>query len=318
MKEASFVPHLLNGRTIMNKSKSHNKYSVFWPIVFIAPFCIFFFVFNLFPIIYSFYMSFLDWNGYSEKTFVGFDNYVDIFTTDTTFWSSLLNTLRIGILGFPISIILGLIFAALLSRVVRGRRFLQTANFLPYITTPVAIGMMFTFIFEEHVGFFNKIITFFGGDAINFIGSKTWAPVVIAFMIIWKDTGYFIVMYLAGITSISEDIYEAAQIDGANRFQTFFHITVPLLKHVTTFLVITSLIYAFQLFDEPNLLFTNQSSSTVGGPGQSCLTMVWNFYNQAFGANPRMGYASALSCVLFAIIVIVSLIGLKIMNGKED
>lgn len=111
---------------------------------------------------------------------------------------------------------------------------------------------------------------------------------------------------------------EAARIDGANNVQTFFRITIPLLKPVTIFLIITSAIYAFQLFDEPNLLFTNQSSSTVGGPGQSCLTMVWNFYNQAFGANPRMGYASALSCLLFLIIVVVSLIGLRLMNGKEE
>ena len=106
-------------------------------------------------------MSLLDWNGYSEKTFVGFSNYANIFTKDTTFWSSLGNTLRIGLIGFPISIALGLIFAALLSRVIRGRRFLQTANFLPYITTPVAIGMMFTFIFEQHVGFFNKIFVLY-------------------------------------------------------------------------------------------------------------------------------------------------------------
>ena len=302
----------------MKAKKYGNKYSLFWPIFFIAPFCIFFFVFNLFPILYSVYMSFLDWNGFGEKKFIAFDNYVNIFTKDTTFWSSLLNTIRIGVIGFPISIALGLVFAALLSRVVRGRRFLQTSNFLPYITTPVAIGMMFTFIFEQHVGFLNKIIVFFGGDAVNFIGSKFWAPIVIAFMIIWKDTGYFIVMYLAGITSISEDVYEAAEIDGANKIQIFFNITVPLLKHVTIFLVITSLIYAFQLFDEPNLLFTNQSSSSVGGPGQSCLTMVWNFYNQAFGPNPRIGYASALSCVLFVIIVIVSLLGLRIMNKEED
>lgn len=302
----------------MKKNRSIKKYSVFWPIVFLAPFCIFFFVFNLFPILYSFYMSVLDWNGYSDKVFVGLTNYVNIFTKDTTFWSSLWNTVKIGLIGFPVSILLGLVFAAILSKVKIGRRFLQTANFLPYITTPVAIGMMFTFIFEQHVGFLNKFIEAFGGNAVNFLGSKFWAPFVIAFMIIWKCTGYFMVMYLAGITSISEDIYEAAQIDGANRIQTFIRITVPMLKNVTIFLVITSTIYAFQLFDEPNLLFTNQSSSTVGGPGQSCLTMVWNFYNQAFGANPRMGYASALSCVLFIIIVIVSLVGLRVMNGKEE
>jgi len=302
----------------MKKSGKINKYSVFWPMVFLAPFCIFFFIFNFFPILYSFYMSFLDWNGYSDKVFVGFANYKTIFTKDTAFIKSLINTIRIGLIGFPIAIILGLLFAVFLSGLKKFKNLLQTINFLPYITTPVAIGMMFVFVFEQHIGLLNKVLTFFGGDAINFIGSKTFAPYVIAFLIIWKCTGYYMAMYLAGITSISEELYEAAKIDGANKIQTFFKITVPLLKQVTIFLVITSTIYAFQLFDEPNLMFTNQSSSSVGGPGQSCLTMVWNFYNQAFGANPRMGYASALSCVLFIIIVIVSLIGLRVMNGKEE
>ena len=263
-------------------------------------------------------MSTLDWAGYNEKVFVGLENFINIFTKDKVFWESVLNTLRIGLVGFPIAIILGLIFAELLSNVKRFRSGLQTLNFLPYITTPVAIGMIFTFIFEEHVGILNKLIEHFGGDAVNFIGTAKWAPLVISIMIIWRNTGYFMTMYLAGITSIPEELYEAAKIDGASRIQSFFRITVPLLKNVTTFLIITSTIYMFQMFDEANLLFTNQSSSTVGGPEQSCLTIVWNFYNQAFGANPRMGYASAMACVLFIIIAIVSVIGLRIMNGKEE
>lgn len=302
----------------MKKNGGIKKYSLYWPAFFLAPFCICFLAFNLFPILYSFYMSFLDWNGYSTKTFVGLNNYVTIFTKDRLFWRSLGNTARIGIVGFPIAIILGLFFAAVICNLKRFRNTVQTINFLPYITTPVAIGMIFTFIFEQHIGFLNHLIVALGGKAINFTGSTKWAPFVIAFMIIWKCTGYYMAMYLAGITSISEDIYEAAKIDGASNVQAFVHITVPLLKSVTTFLVITSTIYAFQLFDEPNLLFANQSSGSVGGPGQSCLTMVWNFYNQAFGANPRMGYASALACVLFIIIVIVSMIGLRLMNGKEE
>lgn len=297
---------------------SMKKYRVFWPTVFLAPFVICFLLFNLFPILYSFYMSTLDWAGYNEKVQIGFANFVRIFTKDKLFWESVWNTLKIGLMGFPIALILGLIFAAVLSNVKRFKSGLQTANFLPYITTPVAIGMIFTFIFEEHVGIFNKLIEFLGGDAVNFIGTAKWAPVVIAFMIVWRNTGYFMTMYLAGITSISEDLYEAAKIDGASTLQCFFKITVPLLKSVTTFLVITSTIYMFQMFDEANLLFTNQSSSTVGGPEQSCLTIVWNFYNQAFGSNPRMGYASAMACVLFAIIAVVSVIGLRLMNGKED
>jgi ABC-type sugar transport system permease subunit len=263
-------------------------------------------------------MSTLDWAGYNEKVFVGLKNFINIFTKDKVFWKSVLNTLRIGLVGFPVALFLGLIFAELLSNVKHLKNLLQTVNFLPYITTPVAIGMIFTFIFEEHVGILNKLISFLGGSTINFIGTAKWAPLVISFMIIWRNTGYFMTMYLAGITSISEDLYEAARIDGASRFQCFTKITVPLLKSVTTFLVITSTIYMFQLFDEANLLFTNQSSSTVGGPQQSCLTIVWDFYNQAFGSNPRMGYASAMACVLFVIIAIVSVIGLRLMNGKEE
>jgi len=297
---------------------SIKKYSVFWPAVFLAPFVICFFLFNLYPILYSFYMSSLDWAGYNQKVFVGFKNFVNIFTKDKLFWKSVINTLRIGLAGFPIALVLGLIFAALLSNTKRFKNALQTMNFLPYITTPVAIGMIFTFIFEQHIGIFNKLIVAMGGKAINFIGSAKYAPFVIAFMIIWRNTGYFMTMYLAGITAISEDLYESAKIDGASNLQCFFKITIPLLRPVTTFLTITSLIYMFQMFDEANLLFTNQTSSTVGGPSQSCLTIVWNFYNQAFGSNPRMGYASAMACVLFVIIAIVSVIGLRLMNEKEE
>ena len=299
-------------------NNSLRKYRVFWPAVFLAPFVICFLAFNLYPILYSFYMSTLDWAGYNEKIFVGLKNFVQILTRDKVFWKSVFNTLRIGLVGFPIALVLGLIFAAVLSNITKLKNTLQTINFLPYITTPVAIGMIFTFIFEQHIGIFNKLIEYMGGSAINFIGSPKWAPFVISLMIIWRNTGYFMTMYLAGITAISEDLYEAAKIDGASALQCFFRITIPLLNPVTTFLSITSTIYMFQMFDEANLLFTNQSSSTVGGPSQSCLTIVWNFYNQAFGSNPRMGYASAMACVLFVIIAIVSVIGLRLMNGKEE
>ena len=296
----------------------HRKKDLTWIIVFTAPFFICFFLFNLYPIIHSFYMSTLDWAGYNEAKHVGLQNYITIFTKDTVFWKSVLNTLRIGLLGFPIALILGLILAAFLSNVRRGKNLLQTINFLPYITTPVAIGMIFIFIFEQHVGILNRLITAMGGTPINFMGSAKWAPFIVSCMIIWRNTGYFMTMYLAGMTAIPDELYEAARIDGASKIQCFFRITLPLLKSVTTFLVITSVIYIFQMFDEANLLFTNQSSGAVGGPKQSCLTIVWNFYNQAFGATPRIGYASAMAVVLFIIIAVVSVIGLKLMNRGDE
>lgn len=299
-------------------SKGNKKYSVFWPVVFIAPFIIFFFTFNLFPIIYSFFLSFTDWNGIGEKVFVGLDNYIRIFTKDATFLKSLWNTLYIMVLGFPISVFLGLLIAAFLSSLKKFRNLFQTINFLPYITTPVAIGLIFTFLFDWNTGIINRIIEFLGGEGINWLGNAKFAPVVIGIMIIWKCTGYYMALYLAGITSISTDIYEAAKVDGAGTVKTFFKITMPLLKPITIFITITSLIYALQLFDEPNLMFNVSTTSIIGGPDRSCLTMVWNFYDVAFGSTARLGYGSAVSSTLFIIIVAASLIGMRFMNRKEE
>lgn len=301
----------------MSKSRSIKQFTVWWPLFFTLPFVLFFLLFNLFPNLYSLYLSLFDWAGYGEKLYVGINNYIRIFTRDKVFWKSVVNTLKIGVMSFPVSIAIGLLLAAFLSQLRRGRQFFQVVNFLPYITTPVAIGLIFIFIFDWNTGLINRLIEALGGTGINWTGNASYAPLVIAFMIIWKTTGYYMAMYLAGITSISEDIYEAAKVDGANAVNTFARITLPLLKPITIFLVITSAIYALQLFDEPNLLFNVTTTSVIGGPGRSCLTAVWNFYDTAFGANARLGYASAMSTVLFIIIVLVSVAGLKLMSGKE-
>ena len=282
-------------------SKGNKKYTILWPLFFVAPFIIFFLAFNLFPILYSVFLSFHDWSGIGDKVFIGLDNYVRIFTQDKTVWKSLGNTLYIMVLGFPLSIFLGLVLAAFLSNLKKFRNVFQTINFLPYITTPVAIGLIFTFLFDWNTGIINKILSFFGGEGINWLGNAKFAPLVIGFMIIWKTTGYYMALYLAGITSISEDIYEAAKVDGAGPVKTFFKITLPLLKPITIFIVITSLIYALQLFDEPNLMFNVSTTSVIGGPDRSCLTMVWNFYDVAFGSTARLGYGSAVATTLFII-----------------
>lgn len=183
---------------------------------------------------------------------------------------------------------------------------------------PVAIGLIFTFLFDWNTGIINRIIEFFGGEGINWLGNAKYAPIVIGFMIIWKCTGYYMAMYLAGITSISSDIYEAAKVDGAGTVTTFFRITMPLLKPITVFVAITSLIAGLQLFDEPNLMFNVTTTSIIGGPDRSCLTMVWNFYDVAFGSTARLGYGSAVSSTLFIIIVICAFIGMRLMDGKES
>ena len=293
------------------------EYSVKYPFIFSFPFFICFFAFNLFPMIYSFYLSFHDWSGVGVKKFVGLNNYISIFTRDKIFWKSLLNTLFIMGISFPFAIILGLIIAAFLFNLKKLRTFFQTINFLPYITTPVAIGLIFLFLFDRNTGIVNQLIEKFGPEGLNLLGNPKLAQLVIAFMVVWKYTGYYMALYLAGMTSISNDIYEAAKVDGAGPVKTFFSITLPLLKPINIFIIVTSLIGGLQLFDEPNLMFNVSTTSIIGGPQRSCLTMIWNFYDVAFGSTARLGYGSAVAVCIFIVILIISIVGLKFMAGKD-
>lgn len=305
----------------LNPRKSGQKgYSTFWPVVFLAPFFLCFFTFNLFPILYSVFVSFFNWDALGTREFVGLQNYINILAQDVNFLRSVKNTLYIMLLSFPFAILLGLVVAVFLSGLWKGRTLFQTLNFLPYITTPVAIGLLFSFLFDWNSGIVNRVIELFGIEEINWLGDGRNAPFVVAFMIVWKNTGYYMALYLAGITSISDELYEAARVDGATAWTIFWKITLPMLKPITIFILITSMISGLQLFDEPNTLFSLASNgSAVGGPDRSCLTVVWNFYDISFRSTTRLGYGSAVAFTLFLMIVVVSGIGIHFMNkgGKE-
>lgn len=314
-------------RKLMRRKKNttisgNRKMTVFWPIVFLAPFIICFLLFNIYPIIYTFITSFYNWDGIGEKIFIGFTNYKKILFDDVNFRKSIFSTIRIIILSYPIAIFFGLVLAVFLSGLRKGSHVAQTVNFLPYITTPVAIGLIFAFLFDRSSGIVNKLLTQVGliDEHMNWLGDSSLAYLVVVFMIVWKCTGYYMAVYSAGITSISEEIYEAAKVDGANAWTTFWKITVPLVKPITVFVVITSLINGLQLFDEPSLLFAGSGTGArvVGGPERSCLTIVWNFYDVSFQTTSRLGYGSAIAVILFVIIVIFASIGMKIMNGSGD
>lgn len=295
---------------------------VLWPMVFLAPFVICFLLFNIYPILYTFFTSFHRWDGFSEKIFVGLSNYKRIIMEDTNFRKSVVATLRILLCSYPLAIFGGMVLAAFIGNLKKGSHIVQTINFLPYITTPVAIGLIFSFLFDWSSGIVNRLLTAAGliDENLNWLGNPKIAFLVISFMIIWKSTGYYMTLYAAGISSISEEIYEAAKVDGANAWVTFWKITVPLLKSITVFAVVTSLITGLQLFDECTILFSGSAASVkvVGGPQRSCLTIIWNFYDVAFLSDSRLGYASAIAILLFIIIFILAISGLKFMNGMED
>ncbi len=293
-----------------------------WAAFFQAPYFIFYFLFFVYPTLYSLYISLTDWDsvmGVANRKFIGIANYIRIFTKDKLFFKSLGNTFLIMIIYIPILILGGLGLAVLLYKLTKSRRLFQTINVLPYITTPVAIGMIFSFMFDWSTGIVNNILVNLGiiEEGINWLGTPFTARFVVILMIVWKNLGYYLLIYLAALSTVPEDVQEAAMVDGANRWQAFWKITFPHLRPITVFLILTSIISGFQLFDEPYLLFSNMNNA-LGGPGRSCLTAMMYFFDQTFKSSTKLGYGAAISYSLFVIILIVSGIVSKIISKKED
>lgn len=295
------------------------------PYFFISPYVLFYLVFGLFPIVFSFYVSLTSWDGIGGKTFVGLANYTFLFSPDSYFFKSVGNTLLFVVITLPIQMILGLVLASLLySRWVKWKSFFQLINFLPYIVTPVAVGLMFNLLFDWQAGFVNKVLLHFGWveEGIYWLGEPAYARLVIVVMMVWKGFGYTMIFYLAGLANIPKDLHEAAQVDGASALRVFMQITLPLLKPVTAFIVITGIIGGFQLLEEPMLLLggagMGSSQAVIGGPDRCCLTTVWNMYDTAFGSTTRYGLGAAIAYGLCLIIAVFSFIGARFYKGGQE
>lgn len=228
-----------------------------WPYLFCLPFIAAYLTFSLYPMLYSLQLSFFDWNGIGNKTFVGLQNYITLFTKDPLFWKALKNTVILMAFSTPITVFLGLVVAYLLFDISRGKRLYQTVNFFPYITTPVAIGFIFSYLFDWQSGYVNKLLTSIGilDEPFYWLNSEIASKVIIVIMIVWRYLGYYMTIYLAAMTSMPMEVYEAAAVDGASNLKIFTRITIPMLRHTTVFLVITSMIGGLQMFEEPKLLF---------------------------------------------------------------
>jgi len=284
---------------------------------------IFYAVFGIFPFLFTFYVSLTNWDvlrGTNE--FVGLANYAALFTTDIRFVRSILNTLFFMAVSIPVMLGLGLLIAYTLHRDNgRLRRFLQTATFLPYVTIPVAIGFMFAVFFDKDIGVMNSLLLKLGWvkDGVNWLGDPWYARLVVSLMIIWKNTGYSLVILMAGFASIPREIYEAAHMDGAGFFRLFSSVALPMLRPVILFLTVTMIIGGFQLFDEAMVLFQGFNATTVvGGPERCCITAVWHLYDTAFATTTNYGHASAIAYGLFVIIAVFSLLAMKAVNRGES
>ncbi|WP_220446510.1 carbohydrate ABC transporter permease [Paenibacillus piri] len=285
------------------------------PYFFLSPYFLLFGVFSLFPILYSFYISFQKWDGFNEAQFVGLDNYA-VLLTDMSFYQALLNTFLLIVVAIPLQLFTALLLAAIIKNSFKGKwgGALKLIHFLPYITTPVAVAILFQIMFDWQAGTVNMLLQSFQSAAnpINWLGTVWGARFVILILVYWKYFGYLMVIVFAGLSAISEDIYEAASIDGASARIAFFKITLPLLKPVITFLVVTSIIGGIQLFDEPKLLF----STPLGGPDRSVMTIVMKFYEISF-SNFNFGYGSAMAYGTFVLMFVLSMLTLKLFNRGE-
>lgn len=285
------------------------------PYVFIAPFFIIYIAFSLFPVLYSFVISLYQWDGIGEKAYIGFQNYATLFTKDNLFFKSVGNTFLIMSVPLPVLVIGGTMLASLInSKFVRGKRLFQTINFLPYLTAPVAVGILFGLMFDQQNGVVNEALKSMGllNEGLYWLKDGNLARIVVMIMCTWKYMGYYMVLLLAGITSISSDIYEAARIDGAGMVTTFFRITLPLMKNTLTFVIIQGMIGSLQLVEDPMTLLTGWisggQSAVAGGPDRSSLTMMWYMYDTGFGTNMNYGYAASIAYATFIIIAIFAFI----------
>ena len=280
-----------------------------WAYTFISPFYFLFAIFGLYPMVLSLYLSFTRWKGVGPMEFAGLINF-GLIPKDKVFWQSMVNGVILFFLYVPIMLFLALALAVILnSGRVKGFRFFRTLIFLPFITNMVAAGFAFRILLEKQNGLFNVLLKYAGLPTIPWLENVWWARISLCLLILWAWLGYNMVIMLAGLQTIPRDLTEAAQVDGASPVQAFFHITVPLMRPVILFCMITSTIGSFGLFTEVSTL-------TGGGPVNATITPLIRIYNLAFRSY-QFGYASALAYTFFALIFILTIIQFRLNQERE-
>jgi cellobiose transport system permease protein len=300
---ASTTADLTQARRAPRRGLGHEIRRNIWPYIFISPFFILFAIFGLFPYLYAFVLSFAEWDGISPIKWIGLDNY-RMLLTDPIWWQSLYNSVWLLVVT-SLNLVIALVLAFILnSGLVRFKDVYRTAFFTPIVASSVAVSMVFVSLFGLNYGLLNWVLSLVGIPPVDWLGTAIWVKPAIALVVIWRYFGWNTVIYLAGLQSIPNELYEAARVDGARWRDVFLHITMPLLRPVITFTVILSIIGALQLFEEP-IMLTGGPFGSPGGPDQAGLTVVVNLYQTAF-AYTRFGYAAAMSVGLFVVIVVFS------------
>ncbi|TCO26631.1 multiple sugar transport system permease protein/alpha-1,4-digalacturonate transport system permease protein [Kribbella steppae] len=276
---------------------------------FILPNFLGFATLTLVPVLASLALSFLDWDSYSTPKWVGLANFERMIHNET-FWTALRNTAYYAIGHVPLTLCAALGFAVLLNQKLRGVRFFRTALFFPYITSLVAVAVVWNMLLSPELGPVNQLLRAIGIDnPPGWTTSTTWAMPAVILASVWRDLGYYMILYLAGLQTIPGELYEAAQVDGASAWQRFWSITVPSLRPTTFFVLIMLTISSFKVFDLVQVM-------TEGGPGRSTLVLSQVIFREGI-TQGRFGYSSAVSMVLFVIVLTITLVQFQLQRRSE-
>ncbi|KJK34874.1 cytochrome C biogenesis protein [Streptomyces variegatus] len=284
------------------------------PLLAISPFYVLFAVFGAFPVVFSMYLSFQDWDGIGDMRFVGLKQYGWLLQ-DTVFWHAVLNTFEIWFLSTVPMLFLALVLAFLLHSQVRFAGAYRVAYFIPNVTSMVAMTIVFGSVFAQ-AGLANAVLRAVGLDGIGWLSSEWGIKSSVSIMIIWRWVGYNALIFLAGIQAIPTEHFEAARVDGANSRQTLFRVVVPQLRPVVLFAAVTSTINGLQVFTESQVLFQSTDVGTTGGPGQEGMTIVLYLWQKAFKEH-QFGYGAAMGWLLFAIIAVFTIINWRLVSGSD-
>jgi multiple sugar transport system permease protein len=283
-------------------------------LLFLAPAMFILALFFFAPVIAGFALSLTDFDLYTigdvhNLRFVAFRNYSELLTS-TIFWKAFTNTLYFALIGGPLTVAVSLAAALLVNaKLTRGKAFFRTVYFAPVVTTLVAVSIVFKYLYHPRFGIVNRGLALIGVPPIDWLGDPKWAMFSIILLAVWRQFGYSMVIFIAGLQTIPDELYEAARIDGAGPWRQFRHVTLPMLGPTFLFVGIVNVIGFLQLFAEPYVM-------TNGGPLNSTLSMVMLMYQQGFKWW-RMGYAAAVAFMLFLLIGSITLLQMKFQGEKR-
>ena len=279
------------------------------PYLLVSPYIIHLLVFVAFPVFFSIFLTFNKWNIISPMEFIGFGNFIRVFQ-DGLFFKSIYNTLKFLIVHIPLQIIVALLLAELLNQKILLRPFFRAAFFLPVVVSGVVVSMLWQQLYGFDTGILNRLLSAFGLGKVGWLVNPDMAMVSIAIMATWKNVGLYVILFLVGLQTVPPQYYEAADLEGANHWQKFWHITLPMINPTIFMVVILSTIGGFSLFIEPYIM-------TGGGPLNSTLSAVLYIYKQAF-TNYHMGYSATLGFFFAFIILAVVVIQKRFIEKGES